>query len=132
MAFFIGLIGGLVYAAACKLMDKLGIDDPLEASQVHGFTGIWGTFAVGFFSQTYGLASDSPDKGKFFFVQLLGIVMVILFIGGVTGLYFSLMRWRKWLRVSLTDEIMGLDIAECGSELPLEKETYTVTDQETL
>ena len=55
--------------------------------------------------------------------------MVILFIGGVTGLYFTLMRWRRWLRVSLTDEVMGLDVAECGSEVPIAKETYSV-DQE--
>ena len=31
-AFCIGLIGGLVYISACKLIDCLGVDDPIEAT----------------------------------------------------------------------------------------------------
>lgn len=48
-AFFIGLIGSLQYSLACKLWKKLGVDDPIEASQVHGACGIWGLIAVGIF-----------------------------------------------------------------------------------
>ena len=48
-AFLIGAIGSVVYTLSCKLNERLGVDDPIEASQVHGFGGIWGLIAVGIF-----------------------------------------------------------------------------------
>ena len=48
-AVVIGIIGGIVYTLACKLNQALNVDDPIEASQVHGFTGMWGLIAVGIF-----------------------------------------------------------------------------------
>ena len=49
MALIIGVIGGAIYALACKLSSVLNVDDPIEASAVHGFGGIWGLIAVGIF-----------------------------------------------------------------------------------
>lgn len=48
-AFVIGILGGVFYSLACKLCVKIGVDDPIEASQVHGFCGMWGLIAVGIF-----------------------------------------------------------------------------------
>ena len=48
-AFLIGLLGGVFYTLACRLCQRLGVDDPIEAAQVHGFCGIWGLIAVGIF-----------------------------------------------------------------------------------
>jgi len=62
----IGLIGGLIYSASSRLNKALNIDDPIEASNVHGFCGMWGLIAVGIFDNGLGLVSDSPDKGSFF------------------------------------------------------------------
>ena len=45
----IGAIGSIAYIFACKLMRRLGVDDPVEASMVHGACGIWGLIAVGIF-----------------------------------------------------------------------------------
>lgn len=56
-SFVIGLIGGLVYSGSCKLFKKLYVDDPIDASSVHGFCGIWGVLAVGIFSKKNGLFS---------------------------------------------------------------------------
>ena len=64
-AFVIGVISAFFYTAGCKANKALGVDDPIEASSVHGFCGIWGLIAVGIFSKTQGLISSSPDKGKF-------------------------------------------------------------------
>ena len=50
-ALIIGLIGSLQYSLACKLWKKMGIDDPIEASQVHGACGMWGLIAVGIFHE---------------------------------------------------------------------------------
>ena len=49
-AFCIGIIGSFVYCFSCLLMQKMKVDDPLEATQVHGFCGIWGCIAIAFFA----------------------------------------------------------------------------------
>ena len=48
-AFATGLIGGFVYQGASMLLQKLKVDDPVDASPVHGFCGIWGCMAVALF-----------------------------------------------------------------------------------
>ena len=48
-AFVIGLCGGVIYTLACKLNEAINVDDPIEASQVHGFNGMWGCIATGIF-----------------------------------------------------------------------------------
>jgi len=58
-SFLIGLLAGVVYTFACKLQAKLGVDDPVEASMVHGACGIWGVIAVGIFDNKNGLISNS-------------------------------------------------------------------------
>ena len=65
-AFIIGIISGFVYIFACKLLDKLHIDDPIEASAVHGFGGMWGLLAVAIFDNEEGLISSNSSKGTFF------------------------------------------------------------------
>lgn len=64
-AFIIGIIGGIVYSCACKLCEIATVDDPIEASSVHGFTGMWGLIATGIFDKEEGLLSDSEDKWKY-------------------------------------------------------------------
>ena len=54
-AVIIGTIGAIVYQLAGKLMFRWKIDDPIEASQIHGFCGIWGVVAVGIFDLEKGL-----------------------------------------------------------------------------
>lgn len=54
-SILIGILGGIVYLISCKLFEKLKIDDPLEASQIHAFTGLWGTLAIGIFDTKYGV-----------------------------------------------------------------------------
>ena len=48
-AMFIGAIGCIMYFFGRKLFIRLEIDDPLEASVIHGFCGLWGVLAVGLF-----------------------------------------------------------------------------------
>lgn len=54
-AFVIGIGGSLVYSAACVMMEKFKIDDPIEAVQVHGITGMYGVLVLGFFHKTNGV-----------------------------------------------------------------------------
>ena len=39
------------------LLQKLKIDDPVDASPVHGFCGIWGVLACGFFDWGKGVVT---------------------------------------------------------------------------
>merc|ERR1719456_1552385 len=55
-ALLIGIIGGFWYAGASALLQKLGIDDPLDAFPVHGAAGIWGCLAAALFD--FGAGTD--------------------------------------------------------------------------
>ena len=44
-------------AGSSMLLQKLKIDDPVDASPVHGFCGIWGVLACGFFDWGNGLVT---------------------------------------------------------------------------
>ncbi len=61
-AITIGALSGFVYALSTKLMFRLEIDDPLEASQVHGFGGLTGVIAAGIFDKTTGLIYTASFK----------------------------------------------------------------------
>ena len=68
-ALIIGFIGGAVYSLACKLCELATVDDPIEASSVHGFGGMWGLIAVGIFDNVEGLLSGA-EHGKFKFFMI--------------------------------------------------------------
>eukprot|EP00933_Yihiella_yeosuensis_P013983 TRINITY_DN12715_c0_g2_i1.p1 TRINITY_DN12715_c0_g2~~TRINITY_DN12715_c0_g2_i1.p1 ORF type:complete len:573 (+),score=121.59 TRINITY_DN12715_c0_g2_i1:83-1720(+) len=48
-AFGIALVGGCLYQGASMLLQKLKVDDPIDAFAVHGAAGAWGTLAAAFF-----------------------------------------------------------------------------------
>ena len=58
----IGIVGALFYSIGVLLINKFGIDDPLEASPVHLGGGCWGTLCVGLFNQDIGLFYN-PKEG---------------------------------------------------------------------
>jgi len=116
-AFFIGLIGGLVYCLSARLCDLKSIDDPIEASAVHGFCGMWGLIAVGLFDNDKGLFTGANQANFYFFaVQLLGMVAIIIWVGLISLIFFSIVNCTGLFRVSLTEELLGLDIAEMDAD----------------
>lgn len=67
----IGLIGGLVYYSSSALLKKLRIDDPLDASPVHFFSGAWGVLAAGLFATPKNLRNAyGREYGKHWTKQL--------------------------------------------------------------
>ena len=98
----------------------LNIDDPIEASQVHGSCGLWGLLAVGIFDGKKGLISDSPDSMKFFGVQLIGAICIILWVMILSLSFFWIFKKLKLLRVPLIEEILGLDLAQMGSQATID------------
>ncbi|MFM7407394.1 MAG: ammonium transporter [Cuspidothrix sp.] len=156
-AAVIGFAGGALVVWATILLDKLEIDDPVGAIPVHLVCGIWGTLAVGLFSQnpkSYPWYEDfsTNTSGLFFgggfnllFSQLIGILLVGAFTVVFSSFaWFGISRFMyiisdhprakfkvfKYLRVSPQEEVIGLDslFAE-GNDINLLKRDYIKRQQ---
>ncbi len=53
--FAIGAVSAILYVMTSRLFERFKIDDPVDASIVHGVNGIWGVIAVGVFENKTGL-----------------------------------------------------------------------------
>ncbi len=117
-AFFIGLVAGFLVVLSVEFFDNIAkIDDPVGAVSVHMVNGIWGTLAVGLFSN----GGDGVAKGLFYGgglgqlgVQALGIVSVAAYVLIVMFIVFKIIDKTVGLRVPAEVEIDGLDIHEHG------------------
>jgi ammonium transporter, Amt family len=120
-AVLIGLIAGVLVVASVEFFDKvLHIDDPVGAISVHGVCGVWGTLAVGLFADG---VNDPGIVGLFYGgglgqlgVQLIGVLAVFAWVVVTTLVLFGALKAAGLLRVSETEELMGLDIGEHGME----------------
>ena len=65
-ALVIGSIGSFVLKLASSLLlhPKIRVDDPLDATPVHGFCGAWGVFANGFFAVPRFVDGVSVSAGR--------------------------------------------------------------------
>ena len=117
-AFFIGLVAGILIVFGVEFFDKTAkIDDPVGAVSVHMLNGIWGTIAVGLFSN----GGDGVGKGLFygggihqFLIQVLGVISVAAFVGITMFIVFKVVDKTLGLRVPQKIEIEGLDKHEHG------------------
>lgn len=116
----IGLFAGLIVVMGVTLLDKLHVDDPVGAIPVHGFNGMWGTIAVGIWGQkALGLANDGLLHGGGFTqlgIQIMGTVACAAFAMACMAVVFAAVKSIIGLRVSVEEEIRGLDIEEHGME----------------
>ena len=103
-AMWIGAIGGVIVVLTVPMLDKLKIDDVVGAIPVHGFAGIWGTFAVVF----YGDAAVGT--------QVLGMVAIIGATFVMSLVVWFILKAVIGIRVSEEAEITGLDVSELGME----------------
>jgi Amt family ammonium transporter len=106
-AGIIGAAAGIIVVVSVLFFDKIKVDDPVGAISVHGVCGAWGTLAAGIFN--IGGAS-----AKIIGVQLLGIAACFLWVFPAALLMFKLIDKTVGLRVSLEEEMGGLDLAEHG------------------
>jgi ammonium transporter, Amt family len=123
-AAIIGAVAGVLVVFAVGFFDRIKIDDPVGATAVHLVNGIWGTLAVGLFSQgdAFGV-TPAPKSGLFFgggFEQLVPQVVGIFSVGGITVvlclLFWAILKSTLGIRVTPEEEFQGLDISEHGME----------------
>ena len=110
-AVIIGAVGGLVMIGVEQLLERLRIDDAVGAIPVHLGAGIWGTLAVGFFSNQ-ALLGTGLSRSAQIGVQLLGIFVCFLWVFGVTYLLVRFVDRLSPLRVSAEEEYVGLNISQ--------------------
>ncbi len=127
----IGAVGGVIVVLGVRLLDNIGIDDPVGAVPVHGMNGVWGTLSVGIWGQqALGLARDGLLHGGGLTqlgVQALGTVVVSLFAMASMGVVFFAIKRTVGLRVSRDEELRGLDIGEHGMEAYAGFQVFTTT-----
>lgn len=114
-AIVIGLIGGVLVVVAVLFIEKvLKVDDPVGAVSVHGVCGAWGTLSCGLFNVEGGLFNGGGFGQTL--VQLTGIGAAFLWAFGCGIVLFLLIKFTVGLRVSVEEEMRGLDIGEHGME----------------
>jgi Amt family ammonium transporter len=113
----IGLAAGVVcFWTATSLKNKLGYDDSLDAFGVHGIGGIIGALLTGVFALkevggTAGLLQGNPGQ---LLIQAEGVGIVIVFNAVVSVILYKLVDLTIGLRVTLEEEVDGLDISLHG------------------
>ena len=103
LAVIIGIIGAGLAVIAIPMFDKIKIDDPVGALSVHLIAGIWGTLAVGIFK---------PDVS--FITQLIGVGVIGVFVFWVSFVSWYIIKRVVGLRVSVEEEMQGIDVTEFG------------------
>ena len=116
----IGVVAGLMCFWACTwLKHRFNYDDSLDVFGVHGIGGMTGTLLAGVFASsaiggTAGLIEGHPQQ---VLIQLYGIAATLVWSGGVTYALLKLVSAFVPLRVSLQQELEGLDISQHGEAL---------------
>jgi len=120
-SLIIGAIAGIIVVFAVLFFDRIKVDDPVGATSVHLVCGIFGTLCIGLFARE-GVTSLSTVNGLFFGgnpsllgVQVLGIVAVGIFVFTSSAMVWLALKKTIGIRVSLDEEIHGLDIGEHGN-----------------
>jgi len=126
-ALLIGIIGGFVYQGTSSGLQKIGIDDPIDAFAVHGACGAWGTLAAALFD--WGTGTDyfngwsgwscvgAPDCTSGAFGEALAANIVeIIAISGWTAFFsvlvFLPLRVAGLLRAPDEAQAEGMDSAK--------------------
>ncbi|HBK23522.1 MAG TPA: ammonium transporter [Planktothrix sp. UBA10369] len=115
MAAIIGGIGAAVMVLVSITLQRLQIDDAVDAIAVHAGGGVWGTLAVGLFGNL-NLLHTGLSRTEQLLVQLLGIGVSFVWGFGLTWLVLYTINHYFPLRVSLEAETTGLNISEHGAK----------------
>jgi Amt family ammonium transporter len=114
-AIIIGAVAGVLVVLSVLFIDYvLKVDDPVGAVSVHAVNGLWGTLSFGLFSTSSGLFYGYGFRQLG--VQLLGAATAFVWAFGLGLILFFILKKTIGLRVSMQEEIKGLDIEEHGNE----------------
>lgn len=115
-SIFIGVFAAVVSNLVVSWKQKTSLDDTLDVFPCHGVGGIVGMLLTGVFSTTTvnpggidGLLYGNPE---FFFTQLKGAAIVVVFSFTMSFIIFKLINLVQPIRVSSEEEEEGLDSSQ--------------------
>jgi Amt family ammonium transporter len=119
-ALAIGVIAALTSYFAMQLRARTRVDDSLDVFACHGVAGIVGALLTGVFATTAvnptganGLLAGNPMQ---IVVQLVAVLATMALSAALTAGIIVVLRSAMAIRVSLGDELAGLDATEHGEE----------------
>jgi Amt family ammonium transporter len=111
-AMVIGVLGSVFcFFSVTAVKSRLGYDDSLDVFGLHGVAGLLGTVLTGLFQ------SKNPDVLGQTAVQLMGAMVVVVYVAIATWAIAWLIRRTMGLRVNQTVETEGLDLGQHGESL---------------
>ncbi|MGF1528216.1 MAG: ammonium transporter [Candidatus Competibacterales bacterium] len=122
-AIVIGIVAGFVHNYSYRFLRGFAFmgrrfDDAIGAIPVHGFCGVWGTFAVAVFG-TPGAFNFAEVRLESVQVQLLGIVVAFVFAVVTSIIFFEILKLlRIARRISNNEEEFGYTV---GSMLTIDR-----------
>ncbi|HBQ64663.1 MAG TPA: ammonia permease [Clostridiales bacterium] len=129
-SIIIGAVSGVLVVLAVMFFDRVKLDDPVGALSVHLVHGVLGTLFVGLFAQD-GIGGIPVANGLFFGggfgllgKQALGVLSVGAFVFPLSMLLWVAIKKTMGLRVSVKEEIDGLDLDEHGNQAYPEFQTH--------
>ena len=128
ISIFVGIIGSIIAIIVNETLNKFEIDDVVGAVPVHLSTGIWGTLAVGLFSDLT-ILDTGLDRFSQIKVQLIGITSIGLFTFISSYAVLSTVNKFYPLRVSPVQEELGLNIAEHNA-VSVEHDLISILDKQ--
>ena len=114
-AIVIGTVAGIVCYSAVMLKGKLGYDDSLDVFGVHGVGGTTGALLTGVFA-TVGAAGLLSGNAHQLFLQFEGVVITMVYAIVCTLVIGFLLDKTLGLKVSVSEENIGLDQTQHGEK----------------
>ncbi len=119
-SIFIGAIAAVISNLAVHIKGKSNLDDALDVFPCHGLGGMVGMLLTGIFAtKTVNPAGNDGwfyGNPSFFFTQLKGLVIVVVYSFTVSFIIFKAMNFIVPIRVSEEDEEIGLDASQHDEE----------------
>jgi Amt family ammonium transporter len=114
----IGMVGAAISYYAMVIRGRSKLDESLDVFACHGLGGTWGALATGIFASVSvnpaganGLLAGNP---MLVVKQLVAIAAVWAFTFTVTFIIVKVVQKTMGLRVTKTEEILGLDVSQHG------------------
>mmetsp|Transcript_13633 Transcript_13633/g.42189 ORF Transcript_13633/g.42189 Transcript_13633/m.42189 type:complete len:475 (-) Transcript_13633:111-1535(-) len=123
-AVVIGFVGAFAYTAGSLLLEKLEIDDAVNATPVHYFCGVWGLIATALFARgenmrnAYGNGSRAglfyTGQGEMLACNVLALVVITAWVTVCMFPFFTILKNVGLFRVTDEMEVDGLDASKHG------------------
>lgn len=118
-AIVIGGVAGVLCYRMLLFRVKKGLDESLDAWAIHGMGGLWGALATGIFASASIGGVDGLIYGNVhqFLIQALDAGVAITYAFMVTYILAQIVDKTMGLRVTETEEYVGLDISQHGESM---------------